>query len=338
MGSVVLVARAVLATVFAIAAVAKLLDRQGSQAALKAFGVPTRALPAAAVLLPIVELATAAALIPASSARSAAAAALVLLLAFIAAIAAALVRGEAPDCHCFGQLHSAPAGRGALVRNALLAAAAGIVVWSGPGPAIHASVTELTAVVSTGAAVLLLWTVTQMRRRHERLQAELVEAHAQLAAFPPGLPVGTKAPSFALASVRGESVTLEALCARGLPVALMFVSPDCGPCEMLFPELARWQGTVMDGLTIAVISRGDLAANLAAVHGHDAEVLLQEDYEVMRRYRVGGTPAMVVVTSDGRIASAPAAGGIMIESLVRLTLRRSRPSIDRAASSPQRVA
>ena len=36
--------------------------------------------------------------------------ALVLLLLFVGGISYNVARGRSPDCHCFGQLHSAPAG------------------------------------------------------------------------------------------------------------------------------------------------------------------------------------------------------------------------------------
>ena len=159
-GSFLLGIRVVLAAVFAVAGAAKLLDREGTSRSLSEFGVPDRALPAAALLLPLLELATAVALIPSGSARWGALAALALLLGFIGGIANALARGEAPDCHCFGQVHSAPAGRGALARNAVLAALAGIVVWNGPGPSIPEWVSartpaELVAVAMGAAAIAL---------------------------------------------------------------------------------------------------------------------------------------------------------------------------------------
>ena len=56
---------------------------------------------------------------------------LALLVLFMAGIGVALARGEQPDCHCFGQLHSSPAGWGTLVRNGVLAAAAAVVVVHG---------------------------------------------------------------------------------------------------------------------------------------------------------------------------------------------------------------
>ncbi len=343
MASVVLVARIVLAAVFATAGFAKLMDRQGSRRALEGFGVPHAVSATAAVALPLAELATAIALTSTPAARWGALAALVLLVAFAIAIANALTRGQTPDCHCFGQLHSAPAGRGTLIRNSALAIPAGLVTWRGPGPAIDTwiqarTAAELVAVVSTGCAVLLAFAVIRLRSERQTLLGDLSEARTQLAAFPAGLPIGATAPPFALTSVQGKTVTLESLRARGRPVALMFVSPDCGPCEVLFPKLTRWQGSVVDGLTIAVISRGSKADNRAAVDDQDAEVLLQKDTEVMRAYRVGGTPVMIVVTPEGKIASAPAAGGIMIEMLVRMTLRRHATEDVAASPAHQPVA
>ena len=58
----------------------------------------------------------------------AAAGTLALLPSFIVAIGVSMARGRRPDCHCFGQLHSAPIGWPALARNALLSAMAGLVI------------------------------------------------------------------------------------------------------------------------------------------------------------------------------------------------------------------
>ena len=84
MDSLALVVQVLLAAVFATAGVGKLLDLPGSRRALADFGVPERAAPIAALLLPLAELATAVALVLHPSARWGAVGALVLLLAFIA--------------------------------------------------------------------------------------------------------------------------------------------------------------------------------------------------------------------------------------------------------------
>src|ERR671934_912799 len=116
-----LVARVVLAAVFSLAGLAKLTDREGSRVAVGEFGVPERLAGPLATLLPLAELTIAVTVLLTPTARGAAIAALGLLAVFIAAIAVNLGRGRQPDCHCFGQLHSAPAGPATLLRNAVLA-------------------------------------------------------------------------------------------------------------------------------------------------------------------------------------------------------------------------
>src|SRR5205085_11239986 len=73
--------------------------------------------------------------------------ALVLLLIFVAGIGYNLALGRTPDCHCFGQLHSAPAGWSTLVRNLVLALIAGLVVGfetGNTGPGVLELLAQLT--------------------------------------------------------------------------------------------------------------------------------------------------------------------------------------------------
>src|SRR5713226_2622846 len=135
MDIVLLLARLLLAVVFVVAGLAKLVDRAGSRQALIDFGVPARLVTPLAVLLPLAELAVAVALIPTASAWWGALGALALLVLFITAIGYNLAQGRTPDCHCFGQLHSAPAGWSTLVRNLVLAGIAGLVVSFGTNAA-----------------------------------------------------------------------------------------------------------------------------------------------------------------------------------------------------------
>jgi uncharacterized membrane protein YphA (DoxX/SURF4 family) len=133
MDSFLLVARLLLALVFAIAGVAKLADRSGSRQAIIDFGLPASIAGSLGVLLPLAELAVAIALISASTALWGAVGALALLLLFIVGISVNLARGRKPDCRCFGQLHSAPAGWKTLARNGVLAALAASLVLAGLG-------------------------------------------------------------------------------------------------------------------------------------------------------------------------------------------------------------
>src|SRR5579859_320189 len=132
-----LLARLVLAAVFALAAITKLLDRNGSRGAVAAFGVPAALANPVSLALPLAELAVVLALIPSVTAWVGAIGALLLLLLFIAGISFNLARGETPDCHCFGQLYSEPIGAKTIIRNVVLALVAVFVLVAGaghPGP------------------------------------------------------------------------------------------------------------------------------------------------------------------------------------------------------------
>ena len=326
MTTAVLAIRMLLAAVFAVAGIAKLRDLEGSRAAMRDFGVPGRLAGPAGVLLPLAELAVAVALVPTPSARWAAVGALLLLLAFIWGIANALRRGESPDCHCFGQLHSAPAGPPTLIRNAVLAGLAIVVVAEAPGAALDdwvaaRSAAELVAVgagiaaIFFGAGWLVMW------RERRSLLRQLGRAQRMATSAAPGIPIGSRAPSFSLPDLRGETVTLDSLLARGRPLLVVFVSPGCEQCVELLPKLARWQRSLADRLTLVLMSTGNVKRNEAIFDEYGmSDVLLQEFMEVSDAFRIRGTPSAVVITPDGTVASNPAETVFGIEPLLRTAL------------------
>src|SRR3954468_5895904 len=181
MGTALLIARLLLAGVFVVAGLTKLADRAGSQKAVADFGVPSALAPALGILLPLAELVVAGALIPTVTAWWGALGAFALLLLFVVGIAANLARGRKPDCHCFGQLHSAPAGWSTLVRNVVLAAIAGFVLWQGregAGPSMVAWLGRLSAAQVAGLIIGLLvlgilvsqwWFLMHLLRQNGRL-------------------------------------------------------------------------------------------------------------------------------------------------------------------------
>jgi thiol-disulfide isomerase/thioredoxin/uncharacterized membrane protein YphA (DoxX/SURF4 family) len=328
MATAVLALRLVLAGVFLTAGIGKLRDLPGSRRAVADFGVPERAARVVGLLLPLAEIAIAVALVPSPSARWGALAAAILLAAFIAGIARSLARGEQPDCHCFGQIHSAPASRATLARNAVLLAFAGVIVVYGSGPALDdwvsaRSAAELAAVglgICAVAAATYAWT---LRARNQTLANNLrIESSVSAAAGRFGLPVGTEAPSFVLEDMRGEPATLVGLVERGKPVLLMFVSPGCGPCNSMLPKLHQWQQSLSERLTIAIISTGTAEENAVLLEQGLEDVLLQERMEVADAYAVKGTPTALVVSRQGFIASSLGEMEQAIEPLVRLALRQ----------------
>jgi methylamine dehydrogenase accessory protein MauD len=333
MDTALLIARLLLAAVFGVAGVAKLADRAGSRQALIGFGVPRALASPLGLLLPLAELAVSVALVSTASAWWGAVGALTLLLLFVAGIGLNLAQGRTPDCHCFGQLRSAPAGWSTLGRNAIFAAVAGFVVWQGresPGPSIVGWVGALTtgerAVLGTlvfalGLLAAEAWLLLQILRQNGRLvlRIEALEGTGPSASVPrqEGLPVGAPAPTFRLAGLQGEERTLDDLRAPGKPAILIFSDPGCGPCTALLPEIGRWQREHAEKATIVLVSRGALDTNRAMAAEHAlTEVLLQRDREVSKAYKVFGTPSAVLVHPNGAIGSPVAAGADEIRSLV----------------------
>jgi len=343
-----LAARMLLAAVFLAAVAGKLADRPRSRQAIVDFGVPARLATPFALLLPLAELGVGLALLPKASAWWGGLGGLGLLVVFSAAIAANLARGRKPDCRCFGQLSAAPVGWRTLVRNGALALVAAFLVWQGrddPGPSAVAwlgdlTTAELVAVIAAAVGLALLgvlaWLVLNVLRQQGRLLVrlealegrlaggELAEAGAPVAAaHEPGLPVGSPAPGFQLSGLYGETLTLDALCAPGKPVLLVFADPHCGPCNALLPNLSAWQRAHAGELTLAVITRGTPEENRPKAGEHGlANVLLQRDREVAEAYGEEGTPCAVLVRPDGTIGSALAAGADAIQTLVVRTLSR----------------
>jgi peroxiredoxin len=143
-----LAVRLLLAAVFLLAGATKLVDPVGLRKALRDFGAPPALARPMVMLLPVLELAVAALLIPTSLAWYGAWGALALLTLFLIAVGVAMIRGRKPDCHCFGQLHSAPVGWPTLLRNAVLAASAG---WLASRGRSHSGTDLWAWVASLGA-------------------------------------------------------------------------------------------------------------------------------------------------------------------------------------------
>ncbi|HEY8745519.1 MAG TPA: MauE/DoxX family redox-associated membrane protein [Chloroflexota bacterium] len=349
MTSALLAARLLLAAVFAVAGIAKLLDRSGSRQAMRDFGVPERLTAPAGLLLPLGELAVAVLLVPARTAWVAAVAALALLALFIGGIGLTLARGRRPDCHCFGQLHSAPVGWRTIARNGLLAGVAGFILIAGRGNAgidllAWLGGDTVAAWVALGlgmggliVSAVLLWLLLQMVAQNGRLLARLEGLEQRLGQTgeqvpapvnqpAAGLLVGTPAPAFQLPGLHGEVLTLEALRASGRPALLAFVDPGCGPCNALLPDLARWQRELAGTVSLAVISSGSAEENRAKTAEHGlSQVLLQQEREVATAYQASGTPGMVLVRPDGSIGSPLAQGAEQIRALVARTLGTPLP-------------
>jgi peroxiredoxin/uncharacterized membrane protein YphA (DoxX/SURF4 family) len=320
--------RLVLAAVFGAAGMAKLRDRGGTRTALTEFGVPELLARPVGVLLPLAELGVAASLLVTPAARVGALGALALLVLFSVAIAVNLARGRTPDCHCFGQVHSTPIGPATLGRNATLGTLSVLLVVQGPGLGLRGALDrlgDLSVAGRLGLAAGLLgglvlvamgWLILQLMHQQGRLLLR-IEALEGSPGLGEGLAVGMQAPDFSLTSVSGQTLSLRELVVPGRTLLALFVSPTCRPCNALLPDLAHWQHEHAAVLSIAVLARGDEAANRAKAAKHRLEpVLLDPEAEVARAYRAMPTPSAVLIDADGRVRSPVAAGADAIRGLV----------------------
>jgi thiol-disulfide isomerase/thioredoxin/uncharacterized membrane protein YphA (DoxX/SURF4 family) len=303
MGSILLLARVVLAAVFTVAGIAKLFDLAGSRKSLRDFGVPDALARPFGLLLPLAELICTGALLFDSTAWWGAGGVALLLILFIAGISISLARGRKPDCHCFGQLSSEPVGAGTLVRNVVLLGLAGLVIWEGreyPGswpafPRLMGIQTAMMAAVAVLAAALALalWFLFHMLQQNGRLLVRLEAVEKKLNIDPnakvvPGLPVGDPAPPLPVPAPQANPAI------PTLSTLLVFTEAGCGNCETLKPDLAAWQEEHAERLTIVTISG-------------------QPD--LTKAYLVTATPSAVLVTR-GKIASPLAQGADDIRKLV----------------------
>ena len=377
MDVVLVVARLVLAGVFVIAGVSKLMDRTGVEKSLAGFGLPARLAGPLGSALPVVELSLAALLVVQVSAWWGGLGALGLLLLFTAVVARSLARGERPDCRCFGQLQAAPVGWQTLVRNGLLILAAAFVVgagWKDPGPSAFGWLAALPPDARPAAALgllavlllaVVLWILiagvlgrqAQLLTRLDAIEARLDEVagapveRAEAVAPDQGLPIGAMAPAFARPDLEGETRSLASFLAQGRPVLLLFVASDCQPCAALAPRIADWRREHASAITMVLVSSGSVEDNRAKFGGLAASaVLLQAASEVADVYARQWTPAAVLIAATGRVASFASYGDQAITSLVTHAAsavdtaflpapngRQSRGSLPVVSNGPRRL-
>jgi len=318
---------------FELAGVGKLLALEGSEKALKGFGVPDSLAKPIGVLLPIVELVLATMFLFVATSWLASIGGFLLLAAFIGGMIYQIAKGNAPDCHCFGQIHSEPVGKSSLIRNigfAVLALFVAIQGADNQGRGLSDSSNDMVqAVVLLGILVLLAVAVfylkkifeqqIQIQRRMEVLELisrEGVPVEREGAGAPTeSLPLGSPFPEFELPDMSGKKVKMADLVRQRKPMLFLFVSPDCGPCNALYPEVEEWRASLAEKLNIVLISSGSISENIEKF-GTEHQVLLQEKREVAEHVRAKWTPTAIYVNSAGRISSHPAAGDTAIRELV----------------------
>ncbi len=347
MDVILLLIRIFLAAIFAVAGVGKLLDLEGSEKAVKAFGTPEEFAKFFSIALPFAEIVFALCLLFTSTSWVGAIGATLLLLTFIGGMISQIAQGNAPDCHCFGAIHSEPVSKKSLIRNIIFAILSLFLVAQGRGGQ-GSDFTDLTnemaiqlivglaTVALLGAAVYFLKKIseqqTQIMRRIELLEVLSHEGGREIeredVSNPTeGLPIGAPAPDFAARDLSGKIVSFENLLIKNKPMILFFVSPSCVPCQSLLPEIESWKNDFNDAINFILISKGKENENAEKFVGANfKQVLLQKDNEIAESFKAKWTPTAILINADGNIASSVAAGDAAIRDLIeKVKLLKNHP-------------
>ncbi len=327
-----LVIRLVVACLLARAAIAKLVDRGSARDGAEQLGLPTRLAAPTATLLPVAELAVAIGLLVTPVAGVASIAAAALFAAFTVLVGVNLSRGRRPDCNCFGSIGAEPIGASTLVRNVVLTAAAVVVAvaWlGGRSLGAYRDLTTTQAWVFTGCAAFTglvgatAWVLVHLVRQNGRLleRVEVLEA-AQGATpaarrhRPRALPIGAAAPALAVVTFDETAVALRDLLDGRRPLVLVFVEPGCAACVALGDELALRTDPFTDRRVVVVAHAplADARSKFGSITA--ADVLADPAGTTAAAYGVFGTPAAIIVTPDGRVASSIAEGRFDVSRLL----------------------
>jgi peroxiredoxin len=131
-----------------------------------------------------------------------------------------------------------------------------------------------------------------------------------------GLRAGTPAPDFTLPRLDGRGdLSLSDL--RGKRALLVFSSPSCGPCDALAPRLEEFHRAHPE-LEIVMISKGEPKENRAKVKefGLTFPIVLQQQWEISRRYAMFATPVAYLIDQEGIITRDVAVGSDTIQELM----------------------
>lgn len=330
-----LLIRILLAGIFALAGIAKFLDLKGSRKAFMDFGIPPSLALPGAIALSIAEIIIAAMFLSIATSWYAAIGASFLLLLFIIQMSYQMARGNAPDCHCFGQVHSAPVSATSIVRNIIFAVPAIFLVLQGErnqGFSLFDSRIDLMQLVLGISVVVLLFVVAMSLRKISQQQTEIMRrielmelvardgAHVEredVVSPHDGLPIGAVVADFELPDLNGKTVSLADIRSAGKPVLFLYVGPSCSPCKALVPEFETWQRELADKLQFVFLSSGKPEENVDKFGGDvEKTILLQKHREVADLFKAQWTPTAVLMDANGRIASHAAAGDSAIRELI----------------------
>jgi thiol-disulfide isomerase/thioredoxin len=326
--------------VLVVSGVAKLRDPSSVDVAFSSLRVPGPVDgPWVRRLLPWLEIALGLWLLVATGAALVLVAFLVLALfaAYLVLVARALRGPEPADCGCFGALGDSRVTRATVWRNALLVVAALLTLVAGfKDAAVLLNVGEgslwawvLAAALTAAIAVLVTWRDPSSPGAEAAVALGAVDDDGEY--------VRAAIPDVQVQTEDGRMVLLDREVLQGA-LLLVFLSPGCGPCGRIGPLLAGW------GEDLAPVRVRAVAIDhpgIAEAFPFFAGVSYYDPYGFARRAFDVGTPAAVLLGTDGYLAGGPVQGEEAIHDFVAEVtehLREAGVPVDAEESPASHVA
>jgi thiol-disulfide isomerase/thioredoxin len=322
--------------IFALAAVGKILDREGSENSIGSFGVPKTLVGMFAAILPVVEIAIAVSLLFVQTSWYGAIAGTLLMAIFIAGMLYQISQGKAPQCHCFGELHDSKVGVSSVIRNVIFAAAAAYLVFSGrnfqglPIGNDPAGILQSALLLSIFVGIIVLMSYLIRLQSNQKIllrnaELDLViasqskQVERQSAGNPiDALPIGAPFPDFVIDDANGKKITSDSILAAKKFVLYLFFGTSCRACRAMVPDIAEFAKKHSDELQIIIVSNGKGEDNLEKFGEAGASsILLQDSRELALSVNAKWTPTAIVVRPDGIIASQATVGDQAIRDLMQ---------------------
>jgi len=140
-----------------------------------------------------------------------------------------------------------------------------------------------------------------------------------------GLKAGTAAPDFRLPRLDGKGdFSLAEF--RGRRVLLVFSSPHCVPCNTLAPQLETLHRAHPE-IEMLMISKDEPRENRVKVkeHGLTFTIVLQQQWEISRKYGMFATPIAYLIDDNGIIVHDVAVGVEGVENLIARAAHHNMP-------------
>lgn len=122
-----------------------------------------------------------------------------------------------------------------------------------------------------------------------------------------GPPAGQAAPAFLAETLQGATVTLATYAGREL--AMLFISPRCGPCREMLPYyLSLGSRAARAGVDLVLVSSANAAETQAFVDEFNIRlpvlVAPLDDHPLIKDYNIPGTPFYCLIDAQGIVQSS----------------------------------